>query len=209
MSPFAPSPRQMLIRRAVLEGIRDGRIRLAFRRWTRPTVRAGGTLTTAVGVLRIAAVDAVAPETISDADARAAGAPHRAALMADLDRPGTLYRIALHWAGEDPRTALAAAPPGRAETEAIRQKLQRMDARSPDGPWTARALRLIAAQPEVPAAVLAARAGQPREHFKTRVRRLKALGLTESLRTGYRLSPRGLAVLAALDSHTRRKDGQD
>ena len=47
----------MLIRRNVLESIRAGRIRLAFRRWKRPTVRAGGTLRTAVGVLQIEAVD--------------------------------------------------------------------------------------------------------------------------------------------------------
>lgn len=31
--------------------------------------------------------------------------------------------------------------------------------------------------------------------FKTRVRRLKALGLTESLETGYRIFPRGKALL--------------
>ena len=38
---------------------------------------------------------------------------------------------------------------------------------------------------------LAAAAGQERAYFKLRVRRLKALGLTESLEVGYRLSPRG------------------
>jgi ribosomal protein S19E (S16A) len=32
--------------------------------------------------------------------------------------------------------------------------------------------------------------------FKRRVRQLKELGLTESLEVGYRLSPRGRAVLA-------------
>ena len=35
--------------------------------------------------------------------------------------------------------------------------------------------------------------------FKNNVRRLKALGLTESLEVGYRLSPRGAALLAALE----------
>ena len=45
--------------------------------------------------------------------------------------------------------------------------------------------------------VLADEAGQERFSFKTRVRRLKALGLTESLPVGYRLSPRGRAFLAA------------
>ena len=199
----------MLIRRSVLEGIRAGRISLAFRRWKRPTVRTGGTLRTAVGVLQIEALDAVDPAAITDADARAAGYPDRAALMAELDRAGTLYRIALRWASEDPRRALAATAPDVRETEAIRERLNRMDARSPDGPWTASALRLIAAQPEVPAADLAAQAGQARDPFKTRVRRLKALGLTESLGTGYRLSPRGQVVLAALEGRAHSKDGQD
>ncbi len=199
----------MLIRRCVLEGIRAGRISLAFRRWKRPTVRTGGTLRTAVGVLQIEALDAVDPAAITDADARAAGYPDRAALMAELDRAGTLYRIALRWASEDPRRALAATAPDARETEAIRERLNRMDARSPDGPWTASALRLIAAQPEVPAADLAAQAGQARDPFKTRVRRLKALGLTESLGTGYRLSPRGQVVLAALEGRAHSKDGQD
>jgi hypothetical protein len=45
--------------------------------------------------------------------------------------------------------------------------------------------------------VLAADAGQDRALYKNRVRRLKALGLTESLEVGYRLSPRGQAFLAA------------
>jgi ribosomal protein S19E (S16A) len=34
--------------------------------------------------------------------------------------------------------------------------------------------------------------------FKINVQQLKNLGLTESLRTGYRLSPRGRVVLASL-----------
>ncbi|MCC5983635.1 MAG: hypothetical protein JJU42_04645 [Rhodobacteraceae bacterium] len=199
----------MLIRRNILKGIRAGRIRLAFRRWKRPTVRAGGTLMTAVGVLQVEAVDTVDPAAITDADARAAGYPDRGELMGGLDRPGTLYRIALRWASEDLRRALAETAPDARETEALRERLARMDARGPDGPWTASALRLIAAQPEVPAADLAAQAGQARDRFKTRVRRLKALGLTESLGTGYRLSPRGQVVLAALERTPESKDGQD
>ena len=46
---------------------------------------------------------------------------------------------------------------------------------------------------------LADAAGMVRKDFKGRVRKLKALGLTESLAVGYRLSPRGEAVLAALE----------
>jgi len=45
---------------------------------------------------------------------------------------------------------------------------------------------------------LAAAAGRERRLFKTDVRKLKKLGLTESLEVGYRLSPRGRALLTRL-----------
>jgi len=50
--------------------------------------------------------------------------------------------------------------------------------------------------PAVLAATLAKRVGQERDFFKQNVRKLKELGLTESLEVGYRLSPRGRAYLA-------------
>ena len=63
----------MIFRQRFLDGIRDGTITLAFRRWRRPSVRAGGTLLTAVGQLEIVSVDEVAMTHISDQDARRAG----------------------------------------------------------------------------------------------------------------------------------------
>ena len=44
----------MLIRRDVLEAIERGEISLQFRRWSRPTVKPGGTLKTRLGILRSA-----------------------------------------------------------------------------------------------------------------------------------------------------------
>lgn len=73
--------------------------------------------------------------------------------------------------------------------------LSRLDASSRNGPWTASVLTLIAERPGVLAADLAASRGEEKQPFKRRVRRLKELGLTESLRVGYRLSPRGAAFL--------------
>ena len=67
-----------------------------------------------------------------------------------------------------------------------------------DQPWTEAYLRLIAANPGVVARELAARVGMERDPFKIRVRRLKDLGLTESLDVGYRISPRGQAVIEAM-----------
>lgn len=63
----------MLLKRELLEEIKAGRVDLVFRRWKRPTVRAGGTLKTKVGLLAIKAMDEMRPEDVSDADARRAG----------------------------------------------------------------------------------------------------------------------------------------
>ena len=54
---------------------------------------------------------------------------------------------------------------------------------------------MIDAHPGVRAGDLCAQVGQERDLFKVNVRKLKALGLTESLGTGYRLSPQGRALL--------------
>jgi hypothetical protein len=52
---------------------------------------------------------------------------------------------------------------------------------------------------------LAAAAGREQPAFKTDVRKLKELGLTESLEVGYRLSPRGRALLERLGSPRARE----
>ena len=70
-----------------------------------------------------------------------------------------------------------------------------MDARSTNGPWTTMTLELIATNPGKRAAELAESAQMETKRFKTNVRKLKELGLTESLEVGYRLSPRGRVVL--------------
>ena len=192
----------MLLKRDTLEGIAEGRITLAFRRWKRPTVRAGGELRTSIGVLAIDAVDAIGEADITENDADSAGHPSRAALIAELNRrpEGRLYRVALHLAGDDPRAALREQ--GALDDEdvaAIGARLARFDRASRHGPWTETVLRLIEASPGVRAPDLAASLGRETQPFKRDVRKLKELGLTESLKVGYRLSPRGRAWLATLD----------
>ncbi len=187
----------MLFRAKTLEGIAAREVTLAFRRWRRPTVKAGGTLRTRVGVLAIESVDVVDPERVTDAEARRAGHPDRAALMGSLRPEGDLYRIAFHLAGPDPRIALRErARLSATERAELDRRLARMDAARRDGPWTTTVLELIAERPETKAEELAAALGREKLPFKTDVRRLKELGLTESLLRGYRLSPRGRAYLA-------------
>jgi len=174
-----------------LRGIAAGEITVAFRRWKRPTVRAGGTLTTRVGVLAIDAVEPV--DDVDEEGAKRAGFADAAAARARLRPEGTLYRVTFHLAGPDPRIALRERSQlGAAEVEEISKRLARMDAH---GAWTMQTLEAIAERPATRAADLAEALGQERLPFKANVRKLKALGLTESLEVGYRLSPRGRAYL--------------
>jgi hypothetical protein len=198
----------VLFRRRALDGIRAGEITLAFRRWDRPRARAGGRQRTVVGELTIDSVEPVERAAITHDDAARAGHASLDELFAELDARGDrqIWRIELHWARDDPRRSLRErADLGGAELEELRTRLERFDAASHHGPWTRATLELIALNPELRAEDLAALVGREKLPFKRDVRKLKELGLTESLLVGYRLSPRGEALLAGLDAAERRK----
>lgn len=197
----------MLFKAAVLEGIADGRITLAFRWWRRPGVRAGTVLRTGIGLVRVDAVDEVDADNVTDDDARRAGAGSRADVLAFPQRgdDANLYRIQLSYAGADPRIALRQQADLTAEDLAdLRHRLDRLDRGSARGPWTGVTLQLIAEHPHTLAAELAAMLSADTPRFKRNVRKLKELGLTESLDRGYRLSPRGRAFLARSEGRVGR-----
>lgn len=184
--------------------IADGSVTVTFRRWKRRQVIAGHRYRTGhriVGRILIEVDDVreVDVATITRADARRAGFPDAETLVEQLrGEPGLpVYRIAFHVVDEpDPRSVLAAsAELTVADREEIQRRLDRLDRASKDGPWTRAVLEVIAAQPATRAADLAAGFGRETQPFKTDVRKLKNLGLTESLEVGYRLSPRGRAYL--------------
>jgi hypothetical protein len=184
----------VLFRLDELRRIGEGEITLAFRRWRRPTVRAGGTLRTKAGVLAIESVEPIAEADVTDADARRAGATDRDELLARLRPEGELHRVEFRLAGPDPRIALRRRSRiSAAERAEIDARLARLDAASRHGPWTRTVLGLIAERPATRAPDLAASLGRETAPFKADVRKLKELGLTESLEVGYRLSPRGRA----------------
>lgn len=183
----------MLFKQAILAKVRAGAVSVAFRRWTKPSVKAGGFLVTSIGRLAIDEVLPVTEADITETSARLAGEASRADLMATLAKgKGELHRIAFHLEGADPRIALREDDHlSAADRAALEKRLARMDATAP---WTERFMDLIAAHPGRRAGDLALMAGQELLEFKVRVRKLKALGLTISLETGYRLSPRGEAL---------------
>jgi hypothetical protein len=194
----------MLLKQETLRGVESGSISLAFRRWRRPTVKAGGTLLTPIGQLAIEAVDVLGLDEITESEATAAGFPDLASLRSRLQQgeDGDVCRVRLSLAGPDPRVALREEIPDGTQLELILQRLGRFDSRSASGPWTCSVLELIGERPGERAADLATHLGMDPAKFKANVRKLKGLGLTESLAVGYRLSPRGDAILSRLgDGH--------
>jgi hypothetical protein len=191
----------VLFKQRFWPGLADGSVTLTFRRWSRPQVKEHGRYVTPAGVLEVDEITAVEPADITDGDARRAGFADRDELVGQMRGPeaGHLYRIAFHHAGDDPRLALRAdAALGPAEVDELVGRLDRLDRASTHGAWTRATLALIAEHPARRAGDLAALAGRETAPFKLDVRKLKALGLTESLEVGYRLSPRGEALRAHL-----------
>lgn len=191
----------MLFRNRFLDGIKSGRITLAFRRWTRPTVRADGTLRTPIGVLAIEKVEVIGPDDITAEDAQCAGFDTREALLADLQKGSdrTLYRIQFHVSERDPREALRQNDRLDADDLAgLLNQLAALDNNSRSGPWTGEALCLIGERDGRIAGEIAEHLGIEKQALKRKIRQLKELGLTESLKSGYRLSDRGRAALKIL-----------
>ncbi len=200
----------MLIKQETLRGVAAGSITLAFRRWRRPTVKAGGTLLTTAGLLAIDSVEQVDLGDVTEGEAVKAGFSDLAELHSVLRRhtEGSIYRISLRPAGPDPRIALRdKVPEDPEELAALRARMARWDEGSKAGPWTRAVLSLLQRKPAIRAADLSTDIGMDKDRFKANVRKLKGLGLTESLEVGYRLSARGEAVLAFIQEDERQRGG--
>ncbi len=207
----------VLLTRPVLDRIVAGEVDLVFRLWRRPTVKAGGRLRTTVGELAIHEVDVVDPAAITDEEARRAGHADADAVRAALEprrQPGArarvarpdetsrVYRVRVGYAGADPRADLRETRLDRRGIAEMLARLEAMEARAGE-PWVFASLDLIGRWPGRRAPELAAMLGRETLPWKSQVRRLKELGLTESLPVGYRLSPRGRQVRDA----ARRRRG--
>ncbi|MBS2019223.1 MAG: hypothetical protein JST00_40545 [Deltaproteobacteria bacterium] len=192
----------LLFKKAFWEGLTSGAISVTFRRWQKPHVRVGGRYRChPIGVLEVDEVAIVKVKDISSSDAKKAGFGSRDALVAYLSELGPVdegtevYRVALHHGGDGDRVEIALDDQlGPEDVVAIAKKLERMDG---DEPWTKKTLAIIDKHPRVAASKLAAKLGRETLPFKTDVRKLKKLGLTQSFEVGYEISPRGRAFLAA------------
>jgi hypothetical protein len=192
----------LLFQKRFHAGLVDGSIRLTFRRWEKPHVRAGGRYRChPIGVLEVDRVDRVPVQAITEDEARAAGFTSREELVAFMSSgpagpvaPGSeVWRVALHHGGDGDRVEIALDDQlSDEQVAALARRLDRL------GEWTIPTLRLIGRRPRIAASVLAKSLGRERDPFTVDVRKLKRLGLTQSFEVGYELSPRGRALLVRL-----------
>jgi hypothetical protein len=203
----------VLVTAAAHPGLASGAITVTFRTWRRAQVKVGGHYRVGEATLLVDDVRQVRVGDITDDDAQKAGVAGRAELVARLSRrprsrhggsadpvdvtdDTLVWRVDFHRVTDGEPRLSDQADLDADDVAAIASRLDRLDAASADGPWTRRTLRLIAANPGVVSTTLAAEVGRERQAFKADVRKLKRLGLTESLEVGYRLSSRGEAWLA-------------
>ena len=196
----------MLFKIDILKQIGEGTVTTAYRRWAKPAVKAGNTLMTSVGVLKITSVEEIDYTTITDKDIQKAGLKNRAQLDKELSfkKDGTLYKILFRLQGEDPRLALREETDITVEEfEQLKTKLEKMDKTSKYGPWTETILKLIAKHPGKHAIFFAEKLGMEKDWLKLHIRKLKNLGLTISLSVGYEIAPRGEKFMQMLAKETR------
>ena len=186
------------------DGVAEGRITTAYRRWAQARVVEGRIYRTNAGRIEIDTVREVNPDLIADNDADVIAADRQNAkdvrrrLRGNEDWPTFLINFHLV-EGPDPREELAASTDLSAEDlEDLRDRLAKLDELSRHSAWTAQTLRLIESKPATRAGDLAAEIGRDTAGFKLDVRKLKNLGLTHSLEVGYELSPRGTTYLKSL-----------
>lgn len=177
-----------------------------FRHWRRPQAKAGGRYRVGTGLIEVERIDALAPEDVTEADLQRSGIDRAGLerLVGKRDPEAQLYRIEFRFSPIDdrPRPPTQDTDLTPEEIQALLTRLARMDATSGAGPRTNATLRAIEERPATRAAELAASLGRDTPSFKSDVRKLKALGLTESLEVGYRISPRGRVFLDRVAAST-------
>lgn len=198
----------MLFQRRFHERIRSGEIRCTVRIWLRPHVKVGGRYALGGGAIVVDKIHETRLDDITPALAKRCGFPSLADLLKTAKHgPGErVFVIDFHYDG---KTAARSKPDtdvfSAVEIAELVPRLEAMDRRSKTGAWTLATLRAIDARPGVLAAKLARSLGRPRDELKRDVRKLKNLGLTFSLEVGYRLTPKGEALLSAMNGNTNRR----
>lgn len=178
----------MIFRKEILSKIEKGEVSIAFRQWKKLSITEGKTLKTSVGLILFKKITVVKLDALTKSDAIKAGLDSLEALVKDLSGEGTIYKITFSLTGPDPRLKLREEKSFSADDkEALLKKLKPT--------WVLPVLTYLSKNEGTPSKVMADELGYEQMKLKLNVRKLKNLGLTISLGTGYKLSPRGKVVL--------------
>ncbi|MBE8722496.1 ASCH domain-containing protein [Sphingobacterium pedocola] len=184
----------MLFKEIHLQGIKSGKINLAFRKWQKASVKIGSLLHTSVGLVEILNIEVVNEIDVTDNDASDAGFADKKQLLKSFtsSSTGKIFKISVSYHSADPRIKL------RQQTELLeqqfenlRKKLERLDNYSKQGYWTGKILLTIKHNPNLHAVGIAKLTGFKKEWLKLNIRKLKNMGLTISHNIGYEISPLG------------------
>ncbi len=179
------------------------------RAWSRPQVRLGGRYAAGATMIEVTALTEARVSELTDEDAARSGFDSLSAMRHELERSArrplepseVVWRIDFVAVGAvEPPT-----PPGEPTDDDVARvgvRLAKMDA-ARARPWTIATLAAIRDHPATVSTQLAAILGRDCPELKADIRRLKALGLTQSLETGYRILPLGEAVLRADAGHNK------
>jgi hypothetical protein len=186
--------------------IRRGDITTTVRIWQKLRVKPCGRYALGSGAIVVDRIHEVALHDITSAIARRCGFLSLVDLLKTAKHGAgeRVFLIDFHYVDAPPTSAAKHHRLDAAELAQMLERLAAMDARAAR-PWIVDALQIIADRPGTRAGDLAAALGRERLEFKQDVRKLKALGLTISPETGYRLSDRGLHVLQAMKKPRRAK----
>ena len=171
--------------------IRSGKVTVSFRNWKRPHAKVGGVYRLRpTGAVKVTDLASAHLADVTADDAARAGFQSVVELIAFLGLSGSdvVTRVEFALTDDAPKTTPSLTP------DEVVKRLKATDRRSA-APWTGRALRLIEAHPATRAGDLAPAMGWDTPKFKSNVRKLKAMGLTQSLEVGYRLTELGVRVL--------------
>ncbi len=188
----------MMFKQQFHEGIADGTITRTIRCWKRLQVKEGGYYKIyPVGSLEVISIQTCTLDELSIEDAMRSGFADRDELIEILEPAPDrlLYRIDFNFVGHRKKLEVNRDAATGRELIKLQSALELRDKNSKVGPWTRDTIIAICKNPGLSSTKLALMLGREKAALKQDVRKLKKLGLTISLETGYELSERGKSWL--------------
>ncbi len=192
---------RMLFKQKHLEGIKAGKVTLAFRRWKRTDLKKGSLIKTAVGTIEITDIATIKETHINDIDAKKAGFINLDSLLKSLhsEEEARIFKMHIRNYIELARPkATEKSSLSKGDINKLKAKLTQFDKYSRSGAWTNNILKTLHENPKATSTELSLKTGKTREWLQLNIRKLKNLGLTVNHDPGYELTKIGKMLMEHL-----------